>query len=158
VWIAVLGSPVLAGLISLVVVWAPWRQANTPAQDPVGPGVQATTAAPGHAGAPKQGSTGPGNQTLAGPDVPVNRTQSVFVNPTSGAGGIRVTLSGEGFPANAHVVFNFHTEQFAEATTNGAGKFSGVSASIPRSLSQFARSSSSSPRCPGPSLPELRSC
>ena len=69
IWVAVLGSPVLAGLISLIVVWAPWKH-DAPQQNPNQPQIS-------------------GN--------PFN--QSVFVNPTSGAGGVQVRLSGEGFPA-----------------------------------------------------------
>ncbi|SRR5260370_40087537 len=63
---------------------------------------------------------------------------SVFVNPTSGAGGTVVKVSGEGFPANARVISNFHTEQIGDTTTNGDSKFSNVAVTIPTSFSQFA--------------------
>jgi len=115
IWVAVLGSPVLAGLISLLVVWAPWKH-DTPKQNPTGPGIEVPN----------------------GPNIPANQSQSVFVNPTSGAGGIQVKVSGEGFPPKSHVVFVFHTEQFGEVTTDSAGKFSNVAAKIPKSFSMFA--------------------
>jgi hypothetical protein len=55
----------------------------------------------------------------------------VITGVFSGATGTRVTLSGEGYPPNARVVFRFHTTQFGETRTNGDGKFSNVSAKIP---------------------------
>jgi hypothetical protein len=63
---------------------------------------------------------------------------SIFVNPTSGAGGTPVRVSGDGFPANAHVVIYFHTEQIGDTTANGGGKFADVTVTIPTDFSQFA--------------------
>jgi hypothetical protein len=47
-------------------------------------------------------------------------------------------VSGVGFPANAHVVIYFSTEQIGDTTTNGGGKFSDVTVTIPTDFSQFA--------------------
>lgn len=77
-----------------------------------------------------------GHPTPPGPALTGN--PSVFVNPTSGAGGTVVKVSAEGFPANAPVVIYFHTEQIGDTTTNGDGKFSNVAVTIPTSFSQFA--------------------
>jgi hypothetical protein len=104
-----LGSPVLAALIAGLLAWSPWNGKTTPNPPPIS--VSAFTQ--------------PGNP-------------SVFVNPTSGAGGTLVRVSGDGFPANAHVVIYFHTEQIGDTTTNGNGKFSDVAVTIPTSFSQFA--------------------
>jgi hypothetical protein len=108
-----LGSPVLAALIAGLFAWSPWNS-RAPNPPPTTPPPSISTS-----------FTFPGNP-------------SVFVNPTSGAGGTSVRVSGDGFPANAHVVISFHTEQIGETTANGAGKFSDVTVTIPTDFSQFA--------------------
>ena len=111
-WLGLLlGSPVLAALIAGLLAWSPW---NSGTHNPPPP-VPTTSVV----------STLPGNP-------------SIFVNPTSGAGGTPVRVSGDGFPANAHVVIFFHTEQIGDTTANGAGKFSDVAVTIPTDFSQFA--------------------
>jgi hypothetical protein len=112
VWIAIIGSPVIAALIAAVVAWAPWKSSEITPRETLPPGVSF-------------------------PDSPAGE-MSVYVNPTSGAGNATVTLSGEGFPGNARVTIRFHTEQFAETRTNGQGKFANVTAKIPRSFKPFA--------------------
>jgi hypothetical protein len=111
-WLGLLlGSPVLAALIAGLFAWSPWN-GGTPA--------------------PNTPSTSPGvSFTLPG-------NPSIFVNPTSGAGGTVVRVSGDGFPANAHVVIYFHTEEIGDTTANGDGKFSNVTVTIPTSFSEFA--------------------
>jgi hypothetical protein len=80
----------------------------------------------------------PTGQGQSPPIVQGSYDPSVYTNPTSGATGTRVTLSGEGYPPNARVVFRFHITQFGETRTNGDGKFSNVSAKIPSGYGQFA--------------------
>jgi hypothetical protein len=110
-WMSLLlGSPVLAALIAGLFAWSPWQHdAPNPAPGPV----------------PSVSFTQPGDP-------------SVFVNPTSGAGGTPVRVSGESFPAHAHVVIYFHTEQIGDTTTNSEGRFSDVTVTIPTSFSEFA--------------------
>jgi hypothetical protein len=114
----ILASPVVAALIAGLLAWSPWQHA---ASSP----------------SPASSST-----RVIIPSLPIPSTasydQSVFVNPTSGAGGTLVRLSGEGFPANARVVFLFSTYQMGDTTTNSDGKFSNVSVNIPTTYSMFA--------------------
>lgn len=73
------------------------------------------------------------------PPPPVsNVPASLFINPTSGAGGTRVVASGEGFSPNEEIVFAFHVDQIGTTRANAQGKFSGVTLTIPSSLSMFA--------------------
>ena len=73
------------------------------------------------------------------PPPPVsNVPASLFINPTSGAGGTRVVASGEGFSPNEEIVFNFHVDQIGTTRANAQGKFSNVTLTIPSSLSMFA--------------------
>jgi hypothetical protein len=74
----------------------------------------------------------------ASTSLPSFYNPSIFVNPTSGAGGTVVRVSGEGYPPNAHVVIYFHTVQIGDTTTNGDGKFSDVAVNVPTSFSEFA--------------------
>ena len=109
-WLGLLlGSPVLAALIAGLFAWSPWNSKTANTPPP----------------STSVSFTQPGNP-------------SVFVNPTSGAGGTAVRVSGDGFPVNAHVVIFFHTQQIGDTTTNGDGKFSNVTVTIPTSFSQFA--------------------
>jgi hypothetical protein len=104
-----LGSPVLAALIAGLFAWSPWN-----------------------GGSP---NPPPASSSVSFPPL---GNPSVFVNPTSGAGGTAAHVSGDGFPANAHVVIYFHTEQIGDTTANGDGRFSNVTVTIPTSFSQFA--------------------
>jgi hypothetical protein len=65
-------------------------------------------------------------------------TASIFLSSTSGPGGSVVKVSGEGFAPNEEVVLRFHTEEMGRTRTDGAGKFSNVAVTIPRSFSKFA--------------------
>ncbi|MGB7820351.1 MAG: hypothetical protein WBL35_16655, partial [Ornithinibacter sp.] len=60
---------------------------------------------------------------------------SVFLNRDSGPGGAEVLVSGDGFAAGESVVIRFHTEQVGRTTTNGEGRFSNVTVTIPTSFS-----------------------
>jgi hypothetical protein len=119
-----LASPVVAALISGLIVWSPWQH----------------TAPSPHSSSPNTFSAVP-SLSIGPSQVGVSAfpgAQSVYVDPTSGAGGTLVRLSGDGFSANAHVVFRFSTYQMGDTTANGAGKFSNVSVTIPNSLDMFA--------------------
>lgn len=116
-WLGVLlASPVVAGLIALLVAWSPWDSGKGS-----GPTTHPSATLPAQSSRPPQGFNA-----------------SVYVNPTSGAGGTSVTLSGEDFPANTRVEFTFHTEVIGETRTNSAGKFSNVVVTIPTDFSAFA--------------------
>jgi hypothetical protein len=116
-WVTLFSSPVLAALIAGIFAWSPW---NHSAPQPAPPVVHGSSF-------PQPGTS------FALPSEP-----SVFVNPTSGAGGIVIRVSGEGFPANAHIVIMFHTEQMGDTTSNADGKFSNVACTIPTSFSYAA--------------------
>lgn len=63
---------------------------------------------------------------------------SVFANPTSGAEGTTVTVSGEGFGPGDRITIRLHTVQLGEATANEAGAFSNVTVTVPGDFSVFA--------------------
>jgi hypothetical protein len=63
---------------------------------------------------------------------------SIFLSTTSGPGGSTVKVSGEGFAPDEEVVISFHTEEMGRTRTNGDGKFSNVTVTIPKTFSKFA--------------------
>lgn len=116
----ILASPVVAAIIAGLLAWSPWQHAGSGSPSPTA-GVTSLVATPSRF-----------SQSAFTFD------QSVFANPTSGAGGTLVRLSGQGFPPNARIVFLFSTYQMGDATANGDGKFSDVTVTIPTTLSMFA--------------------
>ncbi len=131
-WLGLLlASPVVAALIAGLFTWAPWQHSapNSHPSNSSTPSVMPslTVVMPSLTINPSQ---------VGAPAIPGD--QSVYVDPTSGAGGTLVRVSGDGFPANAQVVFLFSTYQMGDTTTNGDGKFSNVSVTIPTSFGVFA--------------------
>ncbi|MFI9817384.1 hypothetical protein [Saccharothrix variisporea] len=54
--------------------------------------------------------------------------------PLSGKAGGEVRLSGEGYPANARVVFTFHGQRVGDTTTDAAGRFADIAVRVPESF------------------------
>ncbi|NUT94521.1 MAG: hypothetical protein HOY78_21130 [Saccharothrix sp.] len=54
--------------------------------------------------------------------------------PLSGKAGGEVRLSGEGYPANARVVFTFHGQRVGDTTTDAAGRFVDFAVQVPDSF------------------------
>ena len=120
-WLPILlGSPVIAALIALVVAWAPWSHTGSTG--------------------PTTGSTGPTTGTVGSPlGVPGGfEPASLFVNRDSGPGGTEVRLSGEKFAPGERIVISFETEELTKITTDSQGKFANVTVTIPTSYSRWA--------------------
>lgn len=123
-----LGSPVVAAFAAGTLAWAPWNHGSP---SPVSsPSVSATL--PASSGSAASALPSPPPSLPA--SLPGYYNPSVYVNPTSGAGGTLVRVSGTGFPPNAHVVILFSTWQMGDTTANAGGNFSNVAVTIPTSF------------------------
>jgi hypothetical protein len=134
-----LGSPVIAAVVAGMLAWSPWSHAS--ATPPSFVSVPSYSIA-----VPVTAPSASGSAASAPPSAPADLqasrygyySPSVYVNPTSGAGGTLVRISGTDFPPDAHVVILFSTWQMGDTTANAGGNFSNVAVTIPTSFSWSA--------------------
>jgi hypothetical protein len=88
-------------------------------------------------GSSSSGGGTPTHDTNTGPFDPA-KPADIFLSSTSGPGGSKVNVSGEGFQPNEQIVIRFHTEEIGRTQANSSGQFKNVTVTIPRSFSQFA--------------------